>query len=207
MRACGMPRRSIIRDNGIDEAGSSVFRLACGRQLVRRKMRMDQLMIREANENDAEKMIAYLNMVGGESDNLMYGKDEFQVPAEQVRSHINRAKRSDNSVIFIGMLGDEIVAKAALEGYSNKRMRHRAKFSISVKKEHWNQGIGTAMMDETIARARELGIKVIELEVLKGNAGAIALYHKMGFWDLGIYENFWFVNNRYEDAILMCLGL
>lgn len=168
---------------------------------------MDRLVIREAKAQDAEKMIDYLNMVGGESDNLMHGKDEFQVPAERMRDHLISAERSDNSLILVGTLGDEIIACASLEGYPNRRVKHRAKLSISVRKEHWNQGIGTAMMDEIIARAREMGIKVIELEVLAGNAGAIALYHKMGFWDLGVYENFWFVNNRYEDAILMCLGL
>lgn len=48
---------------------------------------------------------------------------------------------------------------------------------------------------------------VIELEVLAGNRAAIDLYHKMGFWDVGVYENFWHVDGRYEDAILMCLNL
>ena len=35
------------------------------------------LILRKANGNDAEKMIEYLNTVGGESDNLLFGKNEF----------------------------------------------------------------------------------------------------------------------------------
>ena len=43
----------------------------------------------------------------------------------------------------------------------------------------------------------------IELEVVAGNTAAIALYHKMGFSDIGTYKDFWFTNNAYSDAIIM----
>ena len=34
---------------------------------------MDNIVFREAEIDDAEKMISYLNIVGKESDNLMHG--------------------------------------------------------------------------------------------------------------------------------------
>ena len=43
----------------------------------------------------------------------------------------------------------------------------------------------------------------IELEVISDNMPAIALYRKMGFTDIGIYRDFWFVNGVYKDAIIM----
>ena len=43
----------------------------------------------------------------------------------------------------------------------------------------------------------------IDLEVVADNKAAIALYHKMGFTDIGVYKNYWFANNVYKDAILM----
>lgn len=168
---------------------------------------MENLVIRRAEAQDAEEMIEYLNLVGGESDNLMHGKDEFQVPAERVRAHIEHVLHSPNSVILVGTLDGKIVARAALEGYPNKRMSHRAKLSVSVKKEYWRRGIGTALLDALIVWARRAQVMAIELEVLAGNRAAIDLYHKMGFWDVGVYENFWHVGGRYEDAILMCLNL
>lgn len=168
---------------------------------------MEGLLIRKARVQDAEEMIAYLNAVGGESDNLMHGKDGFPVSAERVREHIEHVSHSQNSVIFVGIVNGKIAAKAALEGYRDPRMCHRAKLSISVKKDYWHRGIGTAMMDALIAWARTAQVRVIELEVLAGNRAAIDLYHKMGFWDLCVYEDFWFVNGRYEDAVLMCLDL
>lgn len=36
-----------------------------------------QLVLRKPIIEDAESIIEYLNLVGGESDNLLFGKDEF----------------------------------------------------------------------------------------------------------------------------------
>ena len=41
------------------------------------------LLLREAEEGDAGAVLAYLNQVGGESDNLLFGRDEFAMPLEQ----------------------------------------------------------------------------------------------------------------------------
>ncbi len=43
----------------------------------------------------------------------------------------------------------------------------------------------------------------IELEVVADNKAAIALYHKVGFSDVGVYKKYWFANNIYSDAIIM----
>ena len=59
------------------------------------------------------------------------------------------------------------------------------------------------LMTEIIERAGKMGLRNIELEVVAANKAAIALYHKMGFSDVGIYRNYWFANNGYNDAVLM----
>ena len=45
----------------------------------------DTYIIREAVPDDAEKMIVYLNKVGGESDYLLHGENGFTVPFEGVK--------------------------------------------------------------------------------------------------------------------------
>ena len=42
------------------------------------KGKMENIIIREATVDDAEEMISYLNIVGGESDNLMHGSPRQQ---------------------------------------------------------------------------------------------------------------------------------
>ena len=159
--------------------------------------------IREAVPDDAEKMISYLNQVGGESDNLLIGENEFTVPIEGVKRKLAMSKDSENSIVLIALENDQIIARAELEGYYPARIRHRAKFSISVKKEYWNQGIGTEMIKRIFEQAKNLKIRIIELEVIADNERGINLYHKMGFADIGIYKDYFFVNGIFKDAVVM----
>ena len=87
-------------------------------------------IIREAVPDDAEKMIEYLNQVGGESDNLFHGEKEFTVPIERVKQKLAMSKDSENSIVLIALDNEKIIARAELEGYYAARIRHRAKFSI-----------------------------------------------------------------------------
>ena len=160
-------------------------------------------IIREAVPDDAEKMISYLNQVGGESDNLLHGGNEFLVPVEGVKRKLAMSKDSDNSIVLIALENEQIIARAELEGYYAQRIRHRAKFSISVKKAYWDQGIGTEMIKKIIEQAKKMNIRIIELEVITDNVRAVALYHKMGFTDIGIYKDYFYVNGIFKDAIVM----
>ena len=164
---------------------------------------MDNIVYREAETDDAEEMISYLNIVGRESDNLMHGPDGFMAPVEAVKRRIQASHDADNSIILIALAGEKIIARAELDGYPGARLHHNARFSISVRKDYWNMKIGTMLMTKIIERAREMKLLNIMLEVVADNKAAIALYHKMGFSDVGIYRNYWYANNAYSDAIVM----
>ena len=164
---------------------------------------MENIVFREAEIDDAEEMISYLNIVGGESDHLMHGPNGFKVPVEAVKRRIQALHDADNSVILIALAGEKIIARAELNGYPGARLHHNAKFSISVRKDYWNMKIGTMLMTKIIECAKKMNLHNIELEVVADNKAAIALYHKMGFSDVGVYKNYWFANNVYCDAIIM----
>ena len=169
---------------------------------------MDNIVYREAEIDDAEEMISYLNIVGGESNYLMHGPDGFKVPVEAVKRRIQASHDADNSIILIALAGEKIIARAELDGYPGARLHHNARFSISVRKDYWNMKIGTTLMTKIIEPTRKMNLLNIMLEVAADNKAAIALYHKMGFSDVGIYKNYWFANNVYSDAIVMqkCLN-
>ena len=164
---------------------------------------MDHIVFREAEADDAEGMISYLNIVGRESDNLMHGPDGFKVPVEAVKRRIQASHDADNSIIMIALEGKKIIARAELDGCPGAKLHHNARFSISVRKDYWNMKIGTRLITEIIERARKMNLRNIELEVVADNKAAISLYHKMGFSDVGVYRNYWFANNVYSDAIIM----
>lgn len=70
-------------------------------------------------------------------------------------------------------------------------------------KKRWNRGIGTEMLTRLIELAKEMKLKVIELEVISDNARGINLYHKLGFVDIGIYKDYFYVNEKFKDAVVM----
>lgn len=76
---------------------------------------MDNIVYREAETDDAEEMISYLNIVGRESDNLMHGPDGFKTPVEAVKRRIQASHEADNSIILIALAGEKIIARAELD--------------------------------------------------------------------------------------------
>ncbi|MHB0858126.1 MAG: GNAT family N-acetyltransferase [Anaerolineae bacterium] len=53
--------------------------------------------------------------------------------------------------------------------------------ALAVKPEARGQGVGTALLNEVLAYAQELGKSTIGLEVIDTNPGARRLYERMGF--------------------------
>ena len=166
------------------------------------------LVLREANINDAEGILKYLNVVGGESDNLLFEENEFQLTVEQEKGYIETMRENDNALMVIGVINGEIISIAQVAAPPRKRIVHNGELAISVKKEYWSMGIGTEIMKLLIDFAKKTGvIKNISLGVKSDNEKAIKLYEKMGFEKVGAHKNFFNINGVYYDEILMDLYL
>lgn len=165
------------------------------------------LEIRKARPEDAAAILAYMNQIGGESDNLLFGAGEITVSAEQEAAFIQAINGTAGSVMLVGIMEEAIVSIVTLQRYSRSRVAHRANLAISVRKDHWNQGIGTKMMQALIDFAKAAGLTVLELEVRTDNDAAIRLYEKMGFHTFGAYPRFVQINGVYYDANYMTLQL
>ncbi|HPU63370.1 MAG TPA: N-acetyltransferase, partial [Mobilitalea sp.] len=59
----------------------------------------EKLILRTPVEDDAEALIEYCNQVGGESDNLLFGKNEFHMTVEQEREYIKKLQNNPNSLM------------------------------------------------------------------------------------------------------------
>lgn len=166
------------------------------------------LLIRNAEESDAEQMITYLNIIGGESDNLLFGRNGFRLNLEQEREYLKNVKEDPNSLMLLAFLDGKIVSVAHISGSPRARIAHNAEVSISVKKEYWHMGIGRAQMEELIAFAKSKGtIRNVTLGVRAENVHAIELYEKCGFTKVGMHKNFFNVDGKFYDEILMDLFL
>lgn len=134
----------------------------------------EYMLIRKANKEDVKNIIEYFNIVGGESNNLLFGKDEFKnMSIESQEKIIENINNSKNNVMLVAILNSEIVSIGFLQGFTKERIKHRANLAISVSKNYWGQKIGEKMIF-----AKQYNIKIIELQVKNDNIRAIKLYKK-----------------------------
>ena len=158
---------------------------------------------REAKASDAEKMIELLKTVGGETDNLSFSSDTFNISPDREARFIERFSKSKNDIMLVALDGEKIVGNAVVECNKILRFSHRAEISITVLKDYWGQGIGSRLMELMIDFAKTVGIEILYLEARADNTRAINLYKQYGFSELGIYERFFKIGSSYHDAILM----
>ena len=167
---------------------------------------MSEIVIREANPGDAEKVLCYMKKIGGETDNLTYGAEGLPITAEQERAFLQGMQDDRHCVFYCAWKGEELVGTGSLSSLP-RRMCHRAELSISVVKAEWDHGIGSLLLRQLITYAGNNGTEMINLEVRSDNAAAIHLYEKFGFKRIGTSPAFFKVGNQYADFELMYLDL
>ena len=145
---------------------------------------MEEFDIREATPEDAEKIIAYLAQVGGETDYLSFGKEGLPISIEEEEKFIQNINKEEHSVLYVVWKNREIIGDASLSGFS-RRMSHRAEFGISVVKSEWGQGIGSALLQKC----------------------TIHVYEKYGFRKIGTSPAYYKMDGTYYDFDLMVLDL
>lgn len=80
------------------------------------------------------------------------------------------------------------IANLYLQPY--QKLAHQCLFAIVVDEKYRGRGIGTRLMEDLMALAKErFGIELLHLEVYEGNP-AIGLYKRLGFSQYGIERHF-----------------
>ena len=167
------------------------------------------LIYRKAEHSDAEQLLLHIQAVGGETDNLTYGKDTFVIPKEREARFISRFSNSkrDLMLVVVDTFSGEIVANGIVEHNRIERLSHTAELTVTVLKSHWSEGIVTELMKLMIEHAKEQGTHMLNVIVRSDNYRAIHLYEKFGFKKSGSYPDYFLINNNYYDVDMMCLKL
>ena len=167
---------------------------------------MSEIKIQRALPEDAQALLDYIRIIGGESDNLSFGAEGLPFTVEQeadfIRAHLGESK----SILLIAKDGDVIVGNGSLDVLP-RRMYHRAELGISVLRGYWGKGIGTMLLRELIAHGKKEGLDGISLEVRTDNTRAISLYNKFGFEKVATYPGYMKIDNVLVDMDLMYLKL
>ena len=163
-------------------------------------------VIERAQAEDAAALLAFLKIVGGETENLSYGAEGISLDLAAEQAKLRSQAGSINNVLYLAKADGEIIGTASLSR-KHKRMRHRGELGICVKRAWWGSGAAPALMDALLAFARENGFEQLNLEVRSDNIRAIRLYEKFGFQKIGTLPAFFCVNGVDVDFDWMNLSL
>lgn len=165
-----------------------------------------EMVIRKAEEKDAEKFLEYFYKVGAETDFLGFGAEG---PNMTIDECINSYKNSTSKNFFLIAEIDNKICGSCSINTNEKRIRlaHFGTLGIVVLKEYWGLGIGSILIEETIKLSKEAGLKKINLETRVDNKKAINLYKKFGFKEEGIITRGTFTNGEFFDILVMGLEI
>jgi RimJ/RimL family protein N-acetyltransferase len=157
------------------------------------------MLVRRATEDDLEAIFDLYEAVAAEG---RWIGAELPVDRggwlETWRSNL----QSGRSVMFVAEEGGRVLGAASLSGEGVLDL------GMQVAVDHRGRGIGSALVDATIAHARSSGAYKISLQVWPHNEPARSLYRKKGFEEEGYLRRHWRRRNgALWDAVVMGLLL
>lgn len=114
---------------------------------------------------------------------------------------------SKKAPVFYAVTGDRVVGCLDVVLRDNPRLAHRGWIGMFIIREFRGKGLGSRLMEKTIAYSREIGLSHLDLQVYTSNAAAIALYRKFGFQEVGVTRDFRRVDQWSFDTLNMTLTL
>jgi L-amino acid N-acyltransferase YncA len=114
------------------------------------------------------------------------------------------AARDDRHPVLVAEQDGAIAGWGSLNVF-NPRPAYRfvADFSVYVAAAARGTGVGSALLEALIERARTLDFHKLVLAAFPFNEAGMRLYRRFGFREVGIYREQGFLDDRWVDVIIM----
>ena len=165
--------------------------------------------LRNGTEQDGQAVFDNFNLTHGQTDYLLSYPDENNFDIMQESQFLKEKSESENEIEIVAVIDNIIVGTAGIEAIGKKyKVRHRAKFGISIAKEFRGLGIGWALTNACIKCAKTAGYIQLELNVVAVNLRALSIYKKAGFVEYGRNpKGFYSRMAGFQEVIYMRLEL
>lgn len=166
-------------------------------------------VLRNPTAADAAALLQHMIQTSHETENMARYPDEIVMTQESEAEFLAKKQEDPHSVMISAVVDGQIVGNAGLDPIRVlDRYAHRGGFGISVRRDYWGMGVGSALLSAIIESARTMGLEQVELEVVASNIRALILYKKFGFEIIGTRRHaFRYRDGRYENEYLMQLDL
>lgn len=110
--------------------------------------------------------------------------------------------------VTVAVLGDEVVGWGSLSQFHSRcAYQHTVENSVYVRHDQIRRGIGQALLQDLIIRARDLGHHTIVALISADQSASIALHARFGFRDAGRLRQVGRKFNQWLDVAYMQLML
>ena len=161
-------------------------------------------LIRQASEDDAERVLEVFRTAVGESDFLARLPGEIELTVDEEREYIRERRERRNAIFILAEVEDGIAALAGVDGMKQRKFAHHGEVGMSVLRAYWRLGIGRRMLEYLVAWAQEQRLRKLFLRVFDHNQRAFELYRKAGFTEEGrLIGDVLRADGTYGDTIFM----
>ena len=119
-----------------------------------------ELLIREAEAEDAAELVAFLNRVSLETDFTSLDGEGILLTDTEMELFLDKQAHSENQITLLALLNDEIAGLVNITADQRKRVRHIGDLFIVIGKKYWNNGLGSFLLEEVVEWAQASGILV-----------------------------------------------
>lgn len=162
---------------------------------------MPDFQIRSAELSDVPAITAIYKHA------VLHGTATFEIDPPDVNDMTRRfeAITSDHGPYLVATLGGKVAGYAYAGTYRPRpAYRFTVEDSIYLAPESQKRGIGSALLNELIARAEKEGFRqMIAVIGDSANAGSIAVHAGAGFEMIGTHPNVGFKFGRWLDTVMM----
>jgi RimJ/RimL family protein N-acetyltransferase len=163
-----------------------------------------EVNIRKAEERDAKEIVDMFNVMGGESENLTFGYNDYYLNENQEKLFIKAMRERCNSLFIVAVIDCRIVGYLTFTTMQKGKITHRGDMGIAVFKEYWGLGIGSLLIEYFMNWAEFNGnISKVELQVREDNKRGVDLYLKWGFEIEGKISRGMKIDDTYYDLYYM----
>lgn len=167
---------------------------------------LKEVTLRSATIEDAEKLLKTVKSYIADSPYIPKKVSEITITVSQEADWINSFIQKDNSLLLVAEYEGELVGNIDLTGHSRVFMEHTAVIGMGMLQEWRALGLGTALMEQAIAWAKENSIlELLWLQVYSENKVGIHLYKKMNFSEQGVLKKYFKHHGTYYDNLTMSL--
>jgi RimJ/RimL family protein N-acetyltransferase len=162
------------------------------------------ITIRSANINDSESLSKFIKQLDVESQYLLYDPYERKNDPQVVKAYLSTMIYSPKSVVYLAENEYKyIVGYVCGEVSHLSRITHVMKANIGVLKQYHGLGIGRMLSEQLLHHAKKVGIRRIEVTVVRLNIISFNLCKKFGFEVEGVKKNSIRIDTVLHDELFL----